>query len=395
MNILKSHQVHQLINALPIIWFFSGFLLVSNGQTYMAYFLLFASIYNVLSKKTSLPLERKKYLLYPLLIYILALTISYLYTRDFWPVIRTSLYFIPYLLTTSLTINTIKNTTLTLPFTAIFIISSYFYLGSERYLDYTGLNPIPLGTTLAFHFCILSLASTIFKYNRYQNIFIFLGALALIGSIIKTETRGAWLCLILILPIITTKLIQEKRTSIRKKSILWAVPILITCISILYHTMSVRIESTINEFRSISNGHYSTSIGARLELWKTSFEVISNNYYLFPALEEEIHNYFKNKYEENEIVRATYVLSGNAHNQYVNSWLRTGMIGLLSIIILTFYPLWGIIKNYGISNSALISTQTITLLVSGLTELPLTQISAYQAFLMSLLVSYMILEKKE
>lgn len=392
---MNKFQLTQLVNALPFIWLFSGYLIISNGQTYLAYFLIAATVFNlIVNNNNKNRIRDRKLFILPVAIYCATLITNYLYTSDFWAVIRSSLYFIPFAITTPVNKKTIGKTLLILPISAIILSYQYWTNGDSRYLDSTGLNPIPLATVMALYLSF-AIKEIITESNKNWTKIFFTVAIALLTyTILKTETRGVWLIVFCYLALLSIYFIHKlaRRFSFKKTIILLLLPTIYIS-SIYYEVVSERIGNTQQEIEKISDGDYSTSIGVRLELWVTSIQLLKEKYFIFPAKESEISSYFHDKHINGEITGITLSLSSNAHNQFLNSWVRSGLIGLAATLLLLFYPPWKAVKQHGLKASTLPVMITGVVFICGLTELPLTQIAAYQAFLMSMLASLIMLEK--
>lgn len=391
---MKKYHLIQIINALPFFWLFSGYLLVKNGQTYMAYLLILATIFNLALSKERLKIRNQKYLLVSVVIYCIVLIINYLYTSEFWPVIRSSLYFIPFAATTPINKKTIERTLLILPITSIALSYQYFNNGDSRYLDSSGLNPIPLATVIALYlsFAISKLIEV--SDEKWTKLYFLTAIPLLTYAILKTETRGVWLvviCYISLLLLYSIRKIANK-SSLKRFIIIILIPVIYISYA-YYEVASDRIVNTQQEIAQISSGDYNTSIGVRLELWITSIQLLRENHFIFPFNETEISSYFHEKFESGEITEITLKYSSNAHNQYLNSWLRSGIAGFIATLLLIFYPTKKAIAQYGCKASMLPIMITSVIFICGLTELPLTQISAYQAFLMSMLASLTMLDR--
>ncbi|MGD8117139.1 O-antigen ligase family protein [Vibrio sp. TRT 29B02] len=396
MKKININQIAQIVNTLPFLWLLSGYLLISNGQTYLAYFLVFATVFNLVSKQRnkSLKLARKS-VIGSVALYAFVLLINYLYTEQFWPVIRSTLYFVPFALTTPLKAKSLQRVLLILPITSGALCCLYFMNGDSRFLDSSGLNPIPLGTVMALYLSLTIYAIFEFRKEKLFTIYMTSGLFLIVFPILKNETRGVWLATLSLLVIVGYPFIKStiRKYSLVIKLILAFISLAIS-FSFFYNITSERIEKTKNEIASIESGDYSSSIGVRLELWKTSFQLLEKKHFIFPAKEEEIFSYFEEQYKEQKITKTTYFYSSNSHNQYINSWLRSGILGLISTLFLLFFPLWVQVKQYGFDDSKLIIMLSCVISICGLTELPLTQIAAYQAFLMSMLASVILVEQK-
>ncbi|WP_295900275.1 O-antigen ligase family protein [uncultured Vibrio sp.] len=372
---------------------------MSNGQTYLAYFLVTASIYNIATKQGFRCSFRNKYLVFPLLAYAIVLALNYLYTKEFWVVIRSTLYFIPFALTTPIHRGSVKKLALSLPLFSITIAFLYMYtsysLGSERGLESSGLNPIPLATVMLFQLSIMISSLIYFKYSKSSKLFIIVGMIFLFFSIIQTETRSAWLCLLVISITFSLVYIYKPNINYSTKRIFCTL-LMFILIFFLFTSDSFtnRVNKTKQEIELITSGNYKTSIGIRFELWEHSLGIIKENWYIFPAQEHEIETYFKNKVKEGKANKGTLKHIGNSHNQYINAWLRSGLLGLVATLGIIIIPVYEVTKKYGYKNGILTISIGSVVFVSGLTEVPLIQIAAYQAFLMSMLISFIIVDKR-
>ncbi|WP_042488173.1 O-antigen ligase family protein [Vibrio diazotrophicus] len=393
---MNKLQLTQFVNALPFVWLFSGYLLVSNGQTYLAYFLILATLYNLLTGNIQKEKGRvRKSLILCTMIYIAVFLLNYIYTSNFWFVIRSSLYFLPFALTTPINKKTIVRTIYILPFTALALSVLYLIHSESRYLNNSGLNPIPLATVTALYLAFLLYLFFKEKDWKFNKFILFSGNLFCLYIIIRTESRGVWVAVALMMIVAVLYGIKTalKCKSYKQISGVFVFTIILGVLAA--SSISQRIDTTLQELTKIEQGLNNTSIGVRLELWRTSYQLIENNNFILPAKETDIHDFFKQKLADKKITKATLDFSPNAHNQYINSWLRSGLIGLFATLFLLIYPSIIVIKEYGFNSSILPLMIVTIILICGLTELPLTQISAYQAFLMSMLGSIIMLEQKE
>lgn len=394
LTILNKKTITEIINILPIAWLFSGFLLFPNGQTYLGYFLCSAAVFNFFTKQNPPLQKQNKYVIYPVIVYLVSLIISYIYNQELFPVIRTLLYFLVFAISTPLKPELIKRMyCFLLPLTSITI--SLLFLSEQhsthfsRSLSVSGLNPIPFATTIAIYLAFHLSALEDKSLHASIRVLAAVACIASIYSLILAETRSALLCALIIFVLYFSKIliIHFKRNKIVFLLIILSLsatvsPVLFFPESFALEKLPHRIQKTKQEAKRISNNDLNTSIGVRFQLWSASLTLIKNNHYLFPIRKNEFTDYVTKKINNGEMTKKVAINTGHVHNQFLNAWLKSGILGLISIFALIITPVWGAIKNSNFKSIALASNLALIIFISSLTDVPLTQISTLQCFLL-------------
>ncbi|MCB8964128.1 MAG: O-antigen ligase family protein [Bacteroidales bacterium] len=81
----------------------------------------------------------------------------------------------------------------------------------------------------------------------------------------------------------------------------------------------------------------------RLWIWRSAFDVIKENPILGVG-NGDSRDVLKHKYLERDMSAAAAV-GLNAHNQYLESWLALGILGIIGLLVLLGQPLWLAVKG--------------------------------------------------
>lgn len=82
---------------------------------------------------------------------------------------------------------------------------------------------------------------------------------------------------------------------------------------------------------------------ARLLIWTTAFEIIENNFFLGVGT-GDVKDVLLENYKKNNITNA-FKQELNAHNQYLQTFLSLGILGLMIIVFLLIIPAYYALKN--------------------------------------------------
>lgn len=101
-------------------------------------------------------------------------------------------------------------------------------------------------------------------------------------------------------------------------------------------------QATNNVIQWLESGNANTSSGARLEMWKASFEVIKEN----PIIGVGEGNYAKHQQKLIDQGRVDKFVGrfSHPHSEYITSLVEQGMIGLLAFVMVLFTPVMFFIK---------------------------------------------------
>ena len=252
---------------------------------------------------------------------------------------------------------------------AVCINSVYFnlYIGFSRYVGY--INPIPYSTACAL-ISIIAFSVLIDSSSSKEKIIPTLAFLLSLPPIILSQTRGIWLAFTLsIFVIIVSKCIKNP-PSIKQLLL----PLIFTVVStataafLFKDEINQRYDSTIDEIRKIQSNDYNTSFGLRLQMWKLAPELIQEKPLLGHGQEQQ--NVLKEKLEDGEISSLLFKLaSRNYHNQFLNTMVKSGIIGLILTLSILIYPLMMIKKLPPTERSITIGLVSL-FFIAGLTDVP-------------------------
>jgi len=179
--------------------------------------------------------------------------------------------------------------------------------------------------------------------SRIKNTLLYAAfALGILASLLSGG-RGVWIAAILSLVFISV--INPMQWSIKSK--LSAALLMIILFYSAYSTPQTGVKNTIdlaivNTTLWVQNGQANTSSGARLEMWKASFEVIKENP-IIGVGEDNYAKYQKKLIDQGKIDK----FAGNflhPHGEYITSLVEQGIIGLLASIFVLLTPIMFFIK---------------------------------------------------
>ena len=87
----------------------------------------------------------------------------------------------------------------------------------------------------------------------------------------------------------------------------------------------------------------STSLGARFDMWENAFVAIKES----PIFGHGSRGYelFRNKQIESGSMAKTTLQFNSLHNQFLESWVKRGLLGFIGLIVILFVPFIYFMKN--------------------------------------------------
>ena len=180
--------------------------------------------------------------------------------------------------------------------------------------------------------------------------YILLSILATINVLLMTQGRTGYI-------VIVALALYLALTLSKRNSILFLLTLAVAFASFTYlpsSSMKSRIELGIHEgqaWRSSSQESHTTSIGLRMDFYKNAIEIIKKN----PLIGVGTGG-FEKAYTA-EVLGKNMPIPANPHNQFLLTWVQTGIVGLLTLIGL-FWIGWSEAKK--------LPSPTDTLLAHGL-----------------------------
>lgn len=254
------------------------------------------------------------------------------------------------------------------------------------------INPIPYSAFASIILLSCLYAFFIVPTNRYSSTLYTLGSLGSITAIILSGTRGAWLAVIVILLMLVLPLV---RTLTAKKLVLALIAGSIFIGVGIYAANDIlmkRYQETQSEFNNIKNNNMSTSVGMRFQMWERGLSYIEEH----PIMGMGTNNYISQTEQDKQnglITVGTVVhIQAHFHNQYIDTLIRTGVIGLIILLAWILLPAWLLHKNknYQLRNWAL--SCVIIILIAGITDVPFHH--THIVYLYSMLMGIMLLANK-
>ncbi|MFC4475133.1 O-antigen ligase family protein [Comamonas denitrificans] len=184
---------------------------------------------------------------------------------------------------------------------------------------------------------LICLTASLSKYfsNKERIFYLITGIFGLITSILSLS-RGGWLIL-LIIPTILLLLIKNRKIKIL--SLVISIPLIFAFASV--PPVEKRIDQAKDEVIGYINNrdnYIETSIGARLEQWKTAF-LMGLEKPLSGWGDQELKN-GKVQFIEQGISDPSIMNYHHAHNDFLEQWARRGIIGVFTLIIIYTAPIY-------------------------------------------------------
>ena len=247
-------------------------------------------------------------------------------------------------------------------------------------------NAVRFGNIGMMMFLICLTASFTKFFSKKERIFfIFSGLFGLLASILSLS-RGGWIMLPIISMVILIMIGNKKITPP-----LILISILLISAFTIIPPVEKRIKSANTEVMGYiynKDEYLKTSVGARLELWKAAF-LMGLEKPLTGWGDKEITN---GKIELiNKGISDEYIMTfSHAHNDFLETWARRGVIGVIGLIIIYTMPIYLLklarsFTTTKISDCLLIAGVIIYLgyFISGLTSVFFTFVISHNFYLFS------------
>jgi O-antigen ligase len=230
----------------------------------------------------------------------------------------------------------------------LYALQKVFILGID--ISVADLSYLQLSEKLKFHptyfGMYLNFSSVIlfYFYMKTNRIGKFLAALLIFFSIIAIFLLSSKISILLELFFLILAVIFFVVNSNNKIFLYLLLLLLISLVfSTIWLDLSPRLKGEINGLDTnqpvvVENLN---SIHMRIESWVCSWQQINNNY-IWGVGSGDVEDELNKCYEaRNENIMKGY----NSHSQYLQSWLSTGLFGLLSLLLLYFFSLVLSVRN--------------------------------------------------
>ncbi len=261
----------------------------------------------------------------------------------------------------------------------IFINSLYYniYLDTLRWAG--EVNPIPYASVAAV-LTILSVNVAINTHNLNKKVVFIIAAALACASLILTETRGVWLatlCGLLIIGVGFAKLLN--------KQALIALLVLAVPIAFLSSDFIIkRYHYTKYEMQKIEQGDFNSSFGLRMQMWQATPKLIEDNFLL--GLGKQHTEKLESLYKQGIVSKYLYRFNPpHYHNQFIDSVVRSGIIGLFFLLLLLFLPLY-LIRHKDRATKILVGAVVVFYSIAGLTDAPFYNSEPFILYLFVILI---------
>ena len=240
-----------------------------------------------------------------------------------------------------------------------------FYLTISRVHGF--INPIVYATYSA-SIAIMCFCLFIDQKKSIAGKIFFLLFILLTICTLLTGSRGVWIALFIAFVFITG--VECNHHIFKRKIIIVILPFLIIVAIALFYPFAVhRLKTTVNEIEQLKSGRIDNNIGIRLQLWSAAMELskISPVIGLGDSHLVELEKLYKNKIISIKALKHTHY-----HNNYLDTLVKKGLVGLILLLLLLIFPIiasrkkvyqpW--VRNITLSLFLIYS-------ISGLTDVPL------------------------
>ncbi|MGV8898269.1 MAG: O-antigen ligase family protein [Burkholderiaceae bacterium] len=283
----------------------------------------------------------------------------------------------------------------------LFAAWQFFLVGSMRAEGFT--NPIQFGniSILLGIFCLAGLG---WAASQRRSVFwlsllsggIFLG---LLGSLLS-ESRGSWISF----PVALLVVYRCYGCVLNKRHVATSLAAIVLLFGALYvvprSPMEARVKLAITEAQAyIRSGNSTTSVGARLEMWRTGLMLIPEH----PWLGWGKEGYMKGAANlvETGKVRLVPGEHNHLHNEYLDTLVKRGLLGLIALLALYLIPLALFARRVRDKNKAVRPYAVAGVLLSvtyisfGLTQSFLTHNNGVMIFAFTLVIIWSLLSAQE
>lgn len=337
--------------------FFLTVLIIPKGYNYAPIILsAIGLIYFIpLKKKLSFSSEDKK-LIFSFLFYFCTFLLSIIINKDGMREIDNPsrlLLFIPLLLLFKKFPIKRKTILYAIPSSALITgcvaLFQKFALGYEKPFPETmHIQMGDIAISLGISSLIISIYFSIKKEYK-STLFGMIGLILAVSTSALSGARGSWIGF----PIVFCIVLVLYRKYINKNLILSLFILTTLGFSTLLSSSKFGIEQRYNEAKSdiinyFEESNKDTSLGARFDMWENALIAIKEAPIFGHG--SEGYNQFRDRQVSSGQMAKTTLGFKSLHNQYLESWVKRGVIGFTGLILVILIPLFFFIKNLNTEN---------------------------------------------
>ena len=256
-----------------------------------------------------------------------------------------------------------------------------------------------IAISLAISSLIISIYFSIKKEYK-SALFGVIGLILAVSTSALSGARGGWIGF----PIVFFIVLFLYRKYINKKLILSLFIITTLGFSTLLSSSKFRIEQRYNEAKSdiinyFEESNKDTSLGARFDMWENALIAIKEA----PIFGHGSggYNQFRDRQVSTGQMAKTTLGFNSLHNQYLESWVKRGIIGFIGLILVILTPLFFFIRNLNTENLEIkcIAILGVTHIISHLFFFTSQSFLAHNSgnifYFFTLLIFYCLIKRKQ
>lgn len=256
-----------------------------------------------------------------------------------------------------------------------------------------------IAISLAISSLIISIYFSIKKEYK-SALFGVIGLILAVSTSALSGARGGWIGF----PIVFFIVLFLYRKYINKKLILSLFIITTLGFSTLLSSSKFRIEQRYNEAKSdiinyFEESNKDTSLGARFDMWENALIAIKEA----PIFGHGSGGYsqFRDRQVSTGQMAKTTLGFNSLHNQYLESWVKRGIIGFIGLILVILTPLFFFIRNLNTENLEIkcIAILGVTHIISHLFFFTSQSFLAHNSgnifYFFTLLIFYCLIKRKQ
>ena len=275
-----------------------------------------------------------------------------------------------------------------------------FALGYEKPFPETmHIQMGDIAISLAISSLIISIYFSIKKEYK-SALFGMIGLILAVSTSVLSGARGGWIGF----PIVFFIVLVLYRKYINKKLILSLFIITTLGFSTLLSSSKFGIEQRYNEAKSdiinyFEESNKNTSLGARFDMWKNALIAVKKA----PIFGHGSggYNQFRDRQVSTGQMAKTTLGFNSLHNQYLESWVKLGIIGFIGLILVILIPLFFFIRNLNTENLEIkcVAILGVTHIISHLFFFTSQSFLAHNSgnifYFFTLLIFYCLIKRKQ
>lgn len=365
---MNRSTIFNTLILLPVIWLFSGLLVVGDGDKPMVALVVISAItsisyYGLQTTRDNLRHNRVLWVVLALTAYGL---FSHFYhgisSREIRALLMASVMLICF--PRELISQRLLSWLCLMGSIACFYMAYYY----GQYLDIGRgawpINAIPQATmSAAIGLIALSLSC---NKNASHKTIAVLAFVISTAAVLFSQSRGVWLGYFVTVALMI--ILHFRSLLLTKKSCLVALLLLIMGGFALKPVVEARIDETQYEVNQIMSGNFTTSAGLRLQMWAIVPQLVEDNWLL--GLGRYHREKFNELYQQGQASETLKQQNpAHYHNQFLDRLVKSGMVGVALLLALLSVPLIGL-SRASHQHRYMLSSIVLLYATASLTDVP-------------------------